>query len=111
MLKMTVRPLAIRNSSMPNSTPFSVEMTISSSTALPAVGGEDILSTAFETIPVVRTGCCPIPSPFAGEVGPGASGVNAAVQIHQSDGRDARERVSLCSVRPVHLASGRQHGL
>src|SRR3954454_8600904 len=33
MLKMTVRPLAIRNSSMPYSTPLSVEMTISSSTA------------------------------------------------------------------------------
>src|ERR1700682_215312 len=33
MLKITVRPLAIKNSSMPNSTPLSVEMTISSSTA------------------------------------------------------------------------------
>src|ERR1700736_3361771 len=32
MLKMTVRPLAIKNSSMPNNTPLSVEMTISSST-------------------------------------------------------------------------------
>src|ERR1700724_2375951 len=32
MLKMTVRPLAIKNSNMPNSTPLSVEMTISSST-------------------------------------------------------------------------------
>ena len=32
MLKMTVRPLAIKNSSIPNRTPFSVEMTISSST-------------------------------------------------------------------------------
>src|SRR4029079_5188042 len=32
MLKMTVRPLAIRNSSIPNRTPFSVEMTTSSST-------------------------------------------------------------------------------
>jgi hypothetical protein len=29
---MTVRPLAIKNSSMPNNTPLSVEMTISSST-------------------------------------------------------------------------------
>jgi len=34
MLKMTVRPLAIKNSSMPNKTPFSVDMTISSSTTL-----------------------------------------------------------------------------
>src|SRR5258708_18264991 len=32
MLKMTVSPLAIRNSSMPNNTPLSVDMTISSST-------------------------------------------------------------------------------
>src|SRR5262245_48299690 len=32
MLKMTVRPLAIRNSSIPYSTPLSVDMTISSST-------------------------------------------------------------------------------
>src|SRR5450631_2132808 len=32
MLKMTVRPLAIKNSSMPNNTPLSVEMTISSCT-------------------------------------------------------------------------------
>ena len=31
MLKITVRPLAIRNSNMPNSTPLSVDMTISSS--------------------------------------------------------------------------------
>jgi hypothetical protein len=34
---MTVRPLAIKNSSMPNSTPLSVEMTISSSTSLPQI--------------------------------------------------------------------------
>src|SRR5436190_2372976 len=32
MLKITVRPLAIRNSSIPNRTPFSVDMTTSSST-------------------------------------------------------------------------------
>src|SRR5438046_1493086 len=32
MLKMTVSPLAIKNSSMPNRTPLSVDMTISSST-------------------------------------------------------------------------------
>src|SRR3982074_3481353 len=32
MLKMTVRPLAIKNSSMPNRTPLSADMTISSST-------------------------------------------------------------------------------
>jgi len=32
MLKMTVRPLAIRNSSIPYSTPLSADMTISSST-------------------------------------------------------------------------------
>ena len=32
MLKMTVRPLAIRNSSNPYSTPLSVDVTISSST-------------------------------------------------------------------------------
>src|SRR6478609_2623103 len=32
MLKMTVRPLAIKNSSMPNRTPLRVDMTISSST-------------------------------------------------------------------------------
>src|SRR6478609_1471768 len=32
MLKITVRPEAIRNSSMPNRMPFSVEMTMSSST-------------------------------------------------------------------------------
>src|SRR6202035_5594093 len=32
MLKMTVRPLAIRNSSIPYSTPLSVDMTISSNT-------------------------------------------------------------------------------
>src|SRR5258705_5407430 len=32
MLKMMVRPLAIKNSSMPNRTPLSVDMTISSST-------------------------------------------------------------------------------
>src|SRR5579872_3055055 len=32
MLKMTVNPLAIKNSSMPYRTPLSVEMTISSST-------------------------------------------------------------------------------
>src|SRR5580692_8738553 len=37
MLKMTVRPLAIRNSSMPNRTPLSVDMTISSSTSYPTV--------------------------------------------------------------------------
>src|ERR1700730_19172986 len=34
MLKMTVRPLAIRNSNMPNRTPLSVDMTISSSKTL-----------------------------------------------------------------------------
>src|SRR5258708_34910505 len=33
MLKMTVRPLAIKNSNMPNRTPLSVDMTINSSTA------------------------------------------------------------------------------
>jgi hypothetical protein len=32
MLKITVRPLAIRNRSIPNRTPFSVEITTSSST-------------------------------------------------------------------------------
>src|SRR5271157_1214878 len=32
MLKMTVRPLAIRNSSIPYNTPLSADMTISSST-------------------------------------------------------------------------------
>ena len=32
MLKMTVRPLAIKNSNIPNRTPLSVDMTISSST-------------------------------------------------------------------------------
>src|SRR5947199_10545712 len=32
MLKMTVSPLAIRNSNIPNRTPLSVDMTISSST-------------------------------------------------------------------------------
>jgi hypothetical protein len=32
MLKMTVRPLAIRNSSIPNRTPLRVEIMISSST-------------------------------------------------------------------------------
>jgi hypothetical protein len=32
MLKITVRPLAIKNSSIPNRTPLSVDMTISSST-------------------------------------------------------------------------------
>ncbi|OIQ70655.1 hypothetical protein GALL_477300 [mine drainage metagenome] len=35
MLKMTVRPLAIRNSNMPYRTPLSVDMTISSSTTPP----------------------------------------------------------------------------
>jgi hypothetical protein len=34
MLKMTVRPLAIKKSSIPYRTPFSVDMTISSSTTL-----------------------------------------------------------------------------
>jgi hypothetical protein len=34
MLKMSVSPLAIRNSNMPNSTPFKVEIRISSSTKL-----------------------------------------------------------------------------
>lgn len=33
MLKMTVSPLAIKNNSMPYSTPFNVDITISSSTA------------------------------------------------------------------------------
>ena len=32
MLKMTVRPLAIKNSNIPNRTPLRVDMTISSST-------------------------------------------------------------------------------
>src|ERR1700761_4641061 len=32
MLKITVRPLAIKNSSIPNRTPLSVDMTINSST-------------------------------------------------------------------------------
>src|SRR5690349_3926726 len=36
MLKITVRPLDKRNSSMPNRTPLSVEMTISSSTGHPS---------------------------------------------------------------------------
>jgi hypothetical protein len=38
MLKMTVNPLDSRNSSIPNKTPLSVEMTISSSTAHPLNG-------------------------------------------------------------------------
>src|SRR6202035_3757757 len=37
MLKMTVRPLAIKNSNIPNRTPLSVDMTISSSTSYPTV--------------------------------------------------------------------------
>src|SRR6266404_896724 len=36
MLKMSVRPLAIRNSSMPNSTPLRVEIRMSSSTGFSA---------------------------------------------------------------------------
>ena len=32
MLKMTVRPLAIKNSNIPNRTPLSVDMTVNSST-------------------------------------------------------------------------------
>ncbi len=35
MLKMTVNPLAIKNSNIPNRTPLSVDMTINSSTTLP----------------------------------------------------------------------------
>src|ERR1700738_813592 len=41
MLKITVRPLAIKNKSMPHSTPLSVEMTISASTGAPPGNREE----------------------------------------------------------------------
>src|SRR4051812_3531306 len=71
MLKITVRPLAIRNSSMPNRTPFSVDMTISSSTT---------------------------------HYSPDKS------RVHPNENRGERVAPDR-SVRPFHLAGGRQHGL
>src|SRR4051794_6941988 len=77
MLKMTVRPLAIRNSSMPNRTPLSVDMTINSSTTHHP-----------------RNESCVHPD----QVHPDPVGRGERVALHRS-------------VRPVHLAGGRQDGL
>src|SRR4051812_22393568 len=102
MLKITVSPLAIRNSSMPNSTPLSVEMTISSSTAhlhreltllpLPACGERSMhieRCTAGEGDYPRAWRAWRLPSPRP----------------------SPRKRGEGKRLRPVHLAGGRQRGL
>src|SRR5215831_8761153 len=103
MLKISVRPLAIRNSSMPNSTPFKVEMITSSNTGHPLIGPS---AMALSLIPV---GVIPgrrsrrgIHTPGNGHEslagwGPGMTETNVTPEILR--------------VRPPHLANGRQDGV
>src|SRR5215472_5235982 len=55
MLKISVRPLAIRNSSMPNCTPFKIEMMTSSST-----GYQALRAWAFHLADGRQNGVCGI---------------------------------------------------
>src|SRR5262249_47807210 len=68
MLKMSVSPLAIRNSNMPNSTPFKVEIKISSSNSLSVARRRSV------------------PPPPVGRTG-GRAGATSARAIHLATGR------------------------
>src|SRR5882757_10934365 len=102
MLKITVSPLAIKNSSMPNKTPLSVEMTISSSTNSPdnAVSLSPLPACGERSTRIVR--CA------AGE---GDYPRVRACGESPSPRPSPRKRGEGEGLRPVHLAGGRQHGL
>src|ERR1700753_3762205 len=86
MLKMTVSPLDSRNSSIPNRTPLSVEMTISSSTA----HSQNDWMDSLERSPVKRPASRP--------------GQKSRREIRTGTGK-------ACRSGPLHLAGGRQHRL
>src|SRR5215831_19565342 len=67
MLKISVRPLAIRNSSMPNCTPFKIEMMTSSST-----GYQALRAWAFHLADGRQNGVCGID---LGDYAPAPSGL------------------------------------
>src|SRR5579864_5346333 len=83
MLKITVSPLDNRNSSIPNRTPLSVEMTINSSTADSLAGSTDQWKQMFRRIQAERA--APV--------------------------RGSRRGGSGDQSGPLHVAGGRQHGL
>src|SRR5215469_13797188 len=86
MLKMTVSPLDNRNSSIPNRTPLSVEMTINSSTAYS----------------------------LNDQVDHGTGIVRKRPALAPDHGSDAVNRTGAAEVvrsGPLHLAGRRQHGL